>query len=186
MGESLRERRGREATRCDGAWQQAGHVAATAKHFLGDGATREGVDQGDSRGRRSRADSRACAGLRGRDRRRGAHGHGFLFKLAGAEDARQSRAADRCAQGAIPLRRLDDAVRRLDDFLAGQRHHQALAPVPSRLSRVYMDRFSWPGRPPAPAAPPAPRAVQSRCAGSAARAGRPRSRGVAPAAARAR
>ena len=49
MGESLRERRGREATRCDGAWQQAGHVAATAKHFLGDGATREGVDQGDSR-----------------------------------------------------------------------------------------------------------------------------------------
>ncbi len=28
---------------------QAGHVAATAKHYLGDGATRDGVDQGDSR-----------------------------------------------------------------------------------------------------------------------------------------
>ncbi|MDE2218827.1 MAG: glycoside hydrolase family 3 protein [Gammaproteobacteria bacterium] len=29
--------------------QQSGHVAATAKHYLGDGATQDGVDQGDSR-----------------------------------------------------------------------------------------------------------------------------------------
>ena len=28
---------------------QVGHVAATAKHFLGDGGTRDGVDQGDTR-----------------------------------------------------------------------------------------------------------------------------------------
>jgi beta-glucosidase len=28
--------------------QQAGHVAATAKHYLGDGATHDGVDQGNS------------------------------------------------------------------------------------------------------------------------------------------
>jgi beta-glucosidase len=31
-----------------GGLLQSGHVAATAKHFLGDGATRDGVDQGDA------------------------------------------------------------------------------------------------------------------------------------------
>ena len=34
---------------------QSGHVAATAKHFVGDGGTSDGIDQGDTAGQRARS-----------------------------------------------------------------------------------------------------------------------------------
>ena len=42
---------------------QSGHVAATAKHFLGDGGTRDGIDEGDSAISEPRADPHPRAGL---------------------------------------------------------------------------------------------------------------------------
>ena len=84
----------------------AAHVLATPKHFLGDGGT---GGQGPGRQPRTREkqllelDSRR---LPGGDRRRRPDGHGVLLELAGPEDARQPRPADRGAQG--PLRASTD------------------------------------------------------------------------------
>jgi hypothetical protein len=81
----------------DADFMQGGHVIATAKHFLGDGGTDNGVDQGDNALWRGGAARSVRAILRSRDRRRRADSHGVLFELARPEDARQPRLAERRA-----------------------------------------------------------------------------------------
>ena len=97
------------------------HVLATPKHFLGDGATRGGRDQGDS----TVSESELIACRRGRLPRRAARrradGDGLVLELARGEDARQPCAAHRRAQGPHGVRRT--AARRLERARAASRLH---------------------------------------------------------------
>ena len=66
-----------------------GPVVATAKHFLGDGGTTGGKDQGDTQVERGGAARHPRRRLHRRARRRRADGDGLLQQLARPEDARQ-------------------------------------------------------------------------------------------------
>ena len=66
----------------------ASHVLATAKHFIGDGGTADGVDRGDTRGSEADLLQHSRAGLRRGDRRRRADGHGVVQQLERPEGAR--------------------------------------------------------------------------------------------------
>ena len=95
-GEMVRGLQGEPGTKLP---LQHGHVAASAKHFLGDGGTKDGIDQGDNAVQRSRPDPHPRRRLSGRDRGRHADGDGVVLELARREDARQQEPADRCAEG---------------------------------------------------------------------------------------
>jgi hypothetical protein len=64
----------------------AGHIAATAKHFLADGGTKDGKDQGDAQ-------------ISEADRRWRTDGDGVLLKLERRQASRQQEPADRCSEG---------------------------------------------------------------------------------------
>ncbi len=86
------------------AFLDAGHVIATAKHFVGDGGTRNGKDQGDAQDQRGdaarRPRGRLCAGDQGRR----AGGDGLVLQLERGKDGRQQVPDHRRAEGAHGLR----------------------------------------------------------------------------------
>jgi len=73
-------------------------VLACAKHFLGDGGTQGGVDQGDTRIDEAALRKIHLPGYGRRDQGRRPHHHGFLQQLERQEDARQPRPAHRRAE----------------------------------------------------------------------------------------
>jgi beta-glucosidase-like glycosyl hydrolase len=86
----------------DKDWLRGPHIIATAKHFLGDGGTYGGKDQGDTRISEAGLRDIQCA-LHSRARCRGAVGHGQFFQLERHQDARQPVAADRGDEAALGL-----------------------------------------------------------------------------------
>ncbi len=94
---------GRAAARSE--FLDASHVLATAKHFIGDGGTADGVDRGDNR-----APKRSCCdihapGLRRGARGRRADGHGVVQQLEGLKVHGQQLPAHGRAEEAHGLRR---------------------------------------------------------------------------------
>ena len=83
-----------------------GRVISSAKHFLGDGGTENGTDQGDAK--ISETDLREIHGARilHLDPRRGANRYGLVLKLAGQQTPRQQGTADRRLEGSPWVQRL--------------------------------------------------------------------------------
>ena len=96
------------------------HVIASAKHFLGDGGTIDGKDQGDTADQRGRAGAhRTLPAIRAAIARRRADGDGVLLQLATAYKMHGNTPADRRAEGPDGLRRLRG--RRLERPRPGRR-----------------------------------------------------------------
>ncbi len=75
------------------------HVLASPKHFLGDGGTEDGRDQGDNPAPEAALARIHAAGYPARHPGRRADRDGVLQQLARREDARRSRPPDRGAEG---------------------------------------------------------------------------------------
>jgi hypothetical protein len=97
-----------------------GKVIATVKHFVGDGGTAGGRDQGDTQV--NDITLRAWCWLSARARSWSAVSHGQLLVGSRHQDARLQGAADRCREGRHEVRRLHR--RRLECAWPAARLHQ--------------------------------------------------------------
>jgi beta-glucosidase len=78
----------------------AGHVVGSAKHFLADGGTENGKDQGDAKISEADLVRLHAAGLPARHRRGHPDGDGLVLQLERGQAHRQQEPADRRAEGA--------------------------------------------------------------------------------------
>ena len=108
IGGRIRRGHGHRPTGSHGTPQfmSPGHTLSSVKHFLGDGGTLGGRDQGDSVVSEAELSARAWGGVPGGDQGRRLDRHGVLQQLEWREDARQPLFADRHIEGAARFPRL--------------------------------------------------------------------------------